>query len=263
MSAPLEGRTAIVTGSSRGIGKAIALQLAAEGADVVVCARSLQSTPELPGSIGETAEAIRAMGRRAFALKVDVLNDEDLNNLVAETQRAFGRIDILVNNAGLLHAAPFLGAGLDDLEAAWQMNVRAPVLLTQIAAPVMIAGGGGVVVNISSGLARHSRPPEPGAPAGRPNLMQGYEYGMTKAALDRFSTGVAGELGARNVSAISIWPGFTVTERVLQRDPSAADREDAQSMETTAKAVAFLCRDPMQHNGRILASRTVCEENGL
>ena len=78
MPLPLEGKVALITGSSRGIGKATALELAREGCDIVVCARSLESTDDYPGSIGETAEAVRALGRRALAVKMDVFNDDDL-----------------------------------------------------------------------------------------------------------------------------------------------------------------------------------------
>src|SRR5690348_8620129 len=101
MSLPHTGKTAIVTGSSRGIGKAIALKLAADGANVVVCARSTESTPELPGSIDETAAAIQALGRRALAIRTDVTNDSEVAAMVARTLEELGRIDILVNNAAL------------------------------------------------------------------------------------------------------------------------------------------------------------------
>ena len=99
MAKPLDGKTAIVTGSSRGIGKAIALQLAADGASVVVCARTEQPTEDLPGSIGETAEAVRAGGGKALALKVDVTVDSDLEALVEKTLAAYGRITCRIGSA--------------------------------------------------------------------------------------------------------------------------------------------------------------------
>jgi hypothetical protein len=259
---PLEGKVAIVTGSSRGIGKATALQLAADGCDVVVCARSLESTDDYPGSIGETADAIRALGRRALAVKMDVFDDADLRNVVDATLREFGHIDILVNNAAFMAAAPILEADVSGLEKSFQANVRAPFVMTQLVAPHMIEHGGGLIVNISSGAAQNPPPPAEADP-NRPRFQQGPEYGISKAALDRLTTGIAEELGAKNVSVVSVWPGFTRTERLSRRSIPGIDMSTALPMETTAKAVAFICRDPMAHNGRIHISRELVEQHGL
>src|ERR1041385_3098037 len=96
----LSGRVAIVTGASRGIGKALALRLAKEGADIVIAAKSEVSTEKLPGSIYETAEEVLALGRRALPVVVDVRSDDAIRGMVEQTIAKFGRIDILVNNAG-------------------------------------------------------------------------------------------------------------------------------------------------------------------
>ena len=96
----LHGRVAVVTGASRGIGRALAIRLAQEGADVAVAAKSVASTERLPGSIHETADAIRAMGRRALAVPTDVRDEEAIRHLVERTVAELGRLDILVNNAG-------------------------------------------------------------------------------------------------------------------------------------------------------------------
>jgi NAD(P)-dependent dehydrogenase (short-subunit alcohol dehydrogenase family) len=259
---PLEGKVAVITGSSRGIGKAMALRLARDGCDIVVCGRSLESSEEMPGSINETADAIRALGRRSLAVQCDVVVDADLQRLVDETMREFGRLDILINNAAVMATGPFLESDVSGLELSLAGNVRAPFVLTRIAAPHLIASGGGLVINVSSGAARHPPPPAEADP-NRPRFQNGPEYGISKAALDRLSTGIAEELGAKNVSVVSIWPGFTLTERLARRALPGLDKSTAEPMETTAKAIAFICRDPMQHNGRILVSRQVVEENGL
>src|ERR1700687_2357043 len=98
----LGGRVAVVTGASRGIGKALAIRLAQEGADVVVAAKSEQSTDRLPGSIHETADAIRAMGRRALAVPTDVRDEDAIRNMIERSVAELGRLDILVNNAGAI-----------------------------------------------------------------------------------------------------------------------------------------------------------------
>ena len=104
----LRGRVAVVTGASRGIGRALAIRLAQEGADVAVAAKSEQSTERLPGSIHETADAIRAMGRRALAVPTDVREEDAIRSLIDRCVAELGRIDILVNNAGAIWTQPIL-----------------------------------------------------------------------------------------------------------------------------------------------------------
>src|SRR5271170_788329 len=104
----LHGRVAIVTGASRGIGKALAVRLAQEGADVAIASKSEESTEKLPGSIHETAEAIRALGRRAIAVPTDVRDENAIRNMVDRTAAELGRIDILVNNAGAIWTRPIV-----------------------------------------------------------------------------------------------------------------------------------------------------------
>lgn len=265
MSKPLDRKVAIVTGSSRGIGKAIALQLGEEGAAVVVCARTEQPTEESPGSIGETAEAIRAASGEALAIKLDVTIDAELEALVDETLGKLGQIDILVNNAGALGGrAPFLGGDPGVLDHFYRTNLRAPYVLSQIVGAKMAERDGGVIFNISSGLARIPDPP--GAQSDGRGMGQGGPstvYGLSKAALDRFAGGVAGELREKNIAVINIYPGFTLTERMARMFPPGTDTSRMERPETTAKAVAFLSRDPMPHTGRILTAREVVDQNNL
>ena len=109
MAKPLQDQIALVTGASRGIGKAIALELARDGAQVVVCARTETSTDELPGSIGETVATIEADGGKAEGLKLDVTDDANVDAVIEQAWKGYGRIDILVNNAGILGGGgPFL-----------------------------------------------------------------------------------------------------------------------------------------------------------
>jgi NAD(P)-dependent dehydrogenase (short-subunit alcohol dehydrogenase family) len=265
MTAPLAGKVAIVTGSSRGIGKAIALQLGADGTRVVVCARTEQSSEELPGSIGETAQVIRAAGGEALALQLDVTVDAELHAVVDQTVSEFGRIDILVNNAGMLGGGgPFLGGDPALIDGFYRTNLRAPYVLSQIAGRRLAEQGGGVIFNISSGLARLPAPPSPGAPGRGPHFGgPGSVYGATKAALDRFAAGVAPELLERKIAIINIYPGFTLTETMARRLPPSVDTSRMERPETAARAVAFLSRDPLPHTGRIIVAREFVAEHGL
>ncbi len=262
MDRELAGKVAIVTGSSRGIGKAVALELAAHGADIVIAARTEQSSDELPGSIGETAEALRAAGVRTLAVRVDVTDDGDLERLVEQTVAEFGRIDVLVNNAGVLGGrGPFIGGDRDVLDHFIRTNLRAPFVLAQLAAAKMAESGGGVIFNMSSGLARSPAPPT--AAGDGPRDGGSAIYGATKAAMDRWSAGVAAELLEHNIAIISIYPGFTLTETMERRMPPGMDTSRMERPETAAKAIAYLARDPMPHTGLVVVARNLVDAEGL
>ena len=265
MAGPFEGKVVIVTGSSRGIGKAIALQLARDGADIVVCARSLESTFELPGSIGETAAEVEKLGRRALAIRTDLSSDDDIRAMVDRTFSTFGRIDMLVNNAMLLGSRQKLLEGNTTiLDNSYRVNVRAPFFTTQLVGPLMARNGGGIIVNISSGAARNPAPPTSSPNSIRFGAELDLAYGISKAALERFSTAYAPELMMDNIAVLTVRPGLTVTERMTNNPIRPdVDLSRAEQPEVTAKAVAFLAREPMAYTGQILTSREVVEANGL
>jgi NAD(P)-dependent dehydrogenase (short-subunit alcohol dehydrogenase family) len=252
---PLHNKVALVTGSSRGIGKVLALRLAEDGASVAVCARS-QNQGDLPGTIGETVDAIEAAGGHAIALKLDLAVDADIENVVRDTLAAFGRIDILVNNAVIVGPRrPFVGGDADFLDRAYRVNVRGPFRLAQRVSQVMATQGGGLIVNITSGAARHPTGPVQAATPAELDSMDP-SYGMTKAALDRFATAYASELKAHNVAIVNVAPGLVITERIRQ----AAIRRNvdfgrAEPPEVIAEAVAQICRDGMEYTGRVVAAR--------
>jgi NAD(P)-dependent dehydrogenase (short-subunit alcohol dehydrogenase family) len=254
---PLQGKIAIVTGSSRGIGKVLALRLAQDGADIVVCARS-ERVGELPGTIGETAAAVEGLGRRALALKLDLAQDSDIDAVVERTVGEFGRVDILVNNAVIVGPRrAFLGGDAEFLDLAYRVNVRGPYRLAQRVSQVMAEQGGGTIVNITSGAARHPQTPlAVGVDAMDPS------YGITKASLDRITTAYASELEAHNIAILSVAPGLVITERIRQ----AAIRRNvefgrAESPDVIATAVSTICQDPMQFTGCILSARDVVAQH--
>src|SRR5882724_8681165 len=152
----LSGRVAIVTGASRGIGKALALRLAREGADVVIAAKSEASTEKLPGSIYDTANEVRALGRRALAVPTDVRSEEAIANMVEKTVAEFGRVDILVNNAGAIWTQPILSTPPKKFDLMMQVNVRAAYIACYHALPHMVKQKSGHVLNMCPKL--HSTP---------------------------------------------------------------------------------------------------------
>ncbi len=198
----LEGRVAVVTGGSRGIGRAICLGLAGAGARVVVASRTevdqsagTEFSRYGSGTIHETAEMINAAGGAALALKCDVARAEELKHLIETTLERFGRIDVLVSNAGIDCESPLAELDVDLLDRCLAVNVRAPLLLCKFALPAMIAqNSGGSIFAITSGSARAYR-------LGRVG------YSMSKAALERAFLSLAEELRPSNIAVNLLGPG--------------------------------------------------------
>jgi NAD(P)-dependent dehydrogenase (short-subunit alcohol dehydrogenase family) len=201
----LDGRVVVVTGASRGIGKGLAIGLAALGARVVCAARTVEpGNSAFPGTIHETVEAIRTAGHEATALRCDIGEASDIDSLVEGTLTAYGRLDVLINNAMAPTRAPLDESTVDMWDESMRVNVRSLYLLTRAVVPHMRANGGGSIVNISSGAAAHEvsalMPP-------------GYViYSVAKAALERFSSAVAPELRPSGISVNALRPGAVRTE---------------------------------------------------
>jgi NAD(P)-dependent dehydrogenase (short-subunit alcohol dehydrogenase family) len=265
MATPLHGKVALVTGSSRGIGKAIAIELARDGADVVVCARGALGTPDMPGTVEESAAAIEALGRRALGLQVDVGKEDEVRAALDRVYAEMGRLDIVVNNAATLgrEGGSFLEGDPAFLMRSLVTNVYAPFLIAHLVARRMAATGGGTVVNITSGAARNPPPPSAESLA-RVAIANSPVYGITKAALNRFSTGVASELRGLGVAIVSLDPGFIATERAtLSPLPWMGDMSRAESAAVPARAVVLICRDGMAYTGRVVTAHEVLEAAGL
>ncbi len=191
MDFSLEGKIALITGSSRGIGKAAALGFARAGADVVIVSRNL---PDLE----KVVEEIRGLGRRALAVPAHVGRMEEINNLVAKAREEFGKIDILVNNAA---ANPNMASALEVDERAWDtimsLNVKGLFFLSQAVARVMKEQGGGCIINIAS------------AGGIRPHILP--VYSISKAAVIMVTKVMAQEWARYNIRANAVAPGLTKT----------------------------------------------------
>jgi dehydrogenase/reductase SDR family protein 1 len=263
MALPLKGKVAIVTGSSRGIGKGIALCLAEDGADIVVCARSDARAANPLGSIDKTAAEIKALGRRVLPIKLDVTDDGEVRTMLNTVVREFGRIDIVVNNAARMGVSggDYWGGSVETVDDFYRTNLRAPFFITQLVGPVMEAQGGGAIINISSAGANSPPPPMPGWSLSPSRTFVG--YGITKAAMNRWVAGVAGELFLRNIAIVAVDPGLTIVERNIANPRPSTDYSSAETPETTGRAIAFICRDPMAYTGRVVVSRQIVDENKL
>jgi NAD(P)-dependent dehydrogenase (short-subunit alcohol dehydrogenase family) len=194
----LGGQVAIVTGSSKGIGRACAQALAAEGVAVVVGGR----TPgEEPGSVGATVNQIREAGGKAVGVLADVRLEDDVERMIAAAVDGFGRLDIVVNNAGVYHQQAVADMDVALWDEIVATNLRGTFLTCRAALPHLIRGGGGSIVNITS------RAGEPGlASPGRAG------YAASKAGVDRFTQVLAEEVRAHNVAVNALSPVGLLTE---------------------------------------------------
>ncbi len=260
MTGQLEGRVAVVTGASRGIGKAIALLFAGEGAQVVVAARTQRAGEHpLPGTIAETAAEIAAAGN-ALAVRCDVSDPEDVQRLVETTHRAFGPIDVLVNNAALNYYIPLAEFPLKRWRKMLEVDLTGPFMLVQAVLPDMLAAGRGHIVNISSGAARHPEgPPYATEPRG------GTPYGVVKAGLERLTTGLAHELHGTGVAVNALSPAAVVpTPGVLFHHLIESENDPrAEPVEYMARAALLLATCDPDFSGRITFSQGLLKERGL
>ena len=232
MARKLEGKTAVVTGASKGIGSEIAKELAAHGAAVVVNYASSKAGAEK--IVGEITKA----GGRAIAAQADVAKPGDIKRLFAEAKKAFGKLDVLVNNAGVYDFAPLEAITPEHYHKQFDLNVLGLILATQEA--VKHFGSGGSVVNVSSVVARLALP-------------NSIVYSATKAAVNSITATLAAELGPKKIRVNAVNPGMVITEG----NHMAADAENALrkvveaatplgrigSVDDIAPAVAFLASD--------------------
>src|SRR5215471_5323966 len=238
----LDGRVAIVTGASRGIGAEIARRFGAEGAAVAVAAR--------------TAEP----GVSPVAITADLSKPADREHLVAETISQLGQPDILVNNAAVTYFTRVEDFTAKRYALMFSVQVEAAFHLAQLVMPGMRERGGGWILNISSIAARHPVIP-PGPFAGR----GGTVYGMCKAAIERFSTGLAAELYPDNIAVNALSPTKVVpTPGTVFHHLTTEGDPNSEPTSVMAEAALTLChRDPQTLTGRVAYSQELLEELGV
>ena len=262
----LLGKVALITGASRGIGRELALQLAKEGADIVVAARTQQAS-ESPysGTIGQTADQVRALGRRALAVKAALSVPEDVVAMCKKAIDEFGHVDILVNNAAHMdikegHYTPFLDFTLEQWNKFVAINLTASFITCKQLVPHMIKQGGGLILCSTSVVAVQDIPP--GLP-GKGSTSVGYP--TTKAALNRFVLALAKELKPHNIPIIAVEVGSTIVERRSVGKVAEWFGPGEHPPELPAKVMWYLstCSNPMWYTGKVIVAKDFVEEHCL
>jgi len=228
----LDGKVAIIVGSSRGIGKQIALTFAREGASVAVVARTEQEGGKLPGTIHRTVDEIRALGGRAVAIRTDITIDEDVENMVRRTLDEFGRIDILVNDAAANFNSIIADLPVKRWDLMMRVNLRGTFICTKAVLPAMIAQNSGNIICMTSIAAKRKAPPGEVC------------YSITKAGIELFCWGLAQEVRDNNIAVNDLYPtGGVLTDgfRVVFKNVNIEElRSRMKSPEQIAEAALWI-----------------------
>jgi NAD(P)-dependent dehydrogenase (short-subunit alcohol dehydrogenase family) len=261
----LTDKVAMVTGASRGIGAAIAAALAAEGAAVVVSARTEQEGDNkfLEGSLATTVQAIEAAGGEASAIPGNLATEDGCRAIAEAAIDRYGRVDVLVNNAAVAFFGDLVDLKFSRWNVSWQVTVSAPVLLSQLVLPGMIERGEGRIVNLSSESA--IGPGRGPYPAEQP-IVGDTAYGAQKAAIERLTQGLAQEVYAKGIGVAALAPSLIVPTpgALFNNAIDGFDDPRAEDPAHMAKAATLLATLPLDEmSGRMVYSQQLLAERGL
>jgi 3-oxoacyl-[acyl-carrier protein] reductase len=242
----LEGKVALVTGAGRGIGRAVAIKFAQEGADVVCISRTQKNADS-------AAQAVREQGRKAISAGIDVADSEAVDNLLSDVMKEWSRVDILVNNAGINRDSLLVRMKDEDWDSVLDTNLKGAFICARAAAKVMMKQRYGRIVNVTSivGLSGN---------AGQVN------YSASKAGLIGLTKSIARELGSRNITCNAIAPGFIETDMTAELNEEMRKKIVQNTSvgrlgtpEDIAGAVLFLCSD----ESSFISGQVISVDGGL
>jgi len=249
----LSNKVAIVTGSSRGLGRAIAVGFAREGASIIVAARTEKDREDMPGTIYKTAEEIISLGGKALPVKCNVADEVSVNNMVQKAWEEFGHIDILVNNAGIAYYPPILETPLNRWELVIRVNLIGTFLCTKAVLPYMVEQRQGSIINISSISATERGP-----------SITGVAYGVSKAGIERFTWGLAAEVGKYNIAVNALKPSGVVNTEGMRFMLPDADTTQWVPPDRMVRAAIFLAAQSASGvTGTVAFDEEICAWHGL
>lgn len=248
----LSGKTLFITGASRGIGLAIALRAARDGANVAIAAKSSVPNPRLPGTIHTAAAEVEAAGGKALALKCDIREEDEVKAAVAATVEAFGGIDILVNNASAIWLAGALDTPMKRFDLMQQVNARGSFLCAQACLPHLLKSSNPHILTLA--------PP----PSLDPKWWAPHTgYTLAKMGMSFVTLGLAGEFGPKGVAVNALWPRTIIATDALNMIPGVA-LERCRKPEIVADAAhAVLTRQATGFSGHFLIDEDVLREAGV
>ncbi len=251
--ANLKAKTLFITGASRGIGKAIALRAAADGANVVIAAKTVEPHPKLPGTIHSAAQEVEAAGGRALPLLVDVRNEDEIAQAIEKAVATFGSLDILVNNASAINLTGTLETPMKRFDLMWSVNARATFACSQAAIPYLRQSANPHILTLSPPLnldpkwfAHHTA------------------YTISKYGMSLCVLGMAAELKKDGIAVNALWPRTVIATAALAMLGGLIPPERCRKPEILADAAhAILVRDSRERTGSFLIDDEVLAEIGV
>jgi citronellol/citronellal dehydrogenase len=246
----LDGKVAIVTGASRGVGAATAVALAARGCKVACAARATDAAPlPLPGTIDETVRLITSAGGEALAVPTNLARDEEIAAMVTSTVDAFGRVDVLVNNAAITFPGD-LDLPMKRFDLVMQVDMRAPLAALLAVLPGMRERREGAILNVSSVAALNYFP----------GLMA---YGMAKAALEHMTVSAAHQLAPYNIAVNTFRIDVPVASEGFVANVPGADTSDWEPSEVAAEGIVWMLEQPPTYSGHNAGMAELRAEHGI
>jgi citronellol/citronellal dehydrogenase len=255
-SAPLAGKTLFITGASRGIGLAIALKAAADGANIAIAAKTTEPHPKLPGTIYTAASEIEAAGGKALPLAVDIRNDEQVAQAVARTVETFGGIDILVNNASAISPTSTPDTDMKRFDLMHQINTRGTFLCSKLCLPHLARASNGHILMISPPLNMEERWFAPHV-----------AYSIAKYGMSLCVLGLAGELRAQGTAVNALWPRTVIDTAALRIAMAKYDNNERRRVRkpqiVADAAYTILCSDSRVFTGRFCVDDEILRSAGV
>lgn len=253
MTASLKGKTLFISGASRGIGLAIALRAAADGANIAIAAKTDQPHPQLPGTIHTAAAEIEAAGGKALALKVDIRDEARVAEAMAETAQTFGGIDILINNASAIYLAPTPDVPMKRFDLMFGVNVRGTFACSQAALPWLEKSDNPHILNLSPPL---NMDPKWFAPH--------VAYTMAKYGMSMCVLGMAEEFRQRGIGVNALWPRTVIATAALAMLGGVIKPENCRKPEILADSAHWiLTRPAAQTSGNFFIDDEVLAQAGM